>query len=46
MEFRVDHSGKGKSFTSDTEILRGTHAKILYDAIKEKVEYIFDDYVK
>ena len=45
-QFRVDHSGKGKSFTSDTEILRGTHAKILYDAIKEKVEYIFDDWVK
>ena len=45
-QFGVDRSGKGKSFTSDTEILRGTLAKILYDATKEKAEYIFDDCIK
>lgn len=45
-QFGVDHSGKGRGFTSDTEILRGTLAKILYDATKEKVRYIFDDCVK
>lgn len=45
-KFGVDHSGKGESFTSETEILRGRLAVILYDATKEKVEYIFDDQVK
>ena len=45
-QFGIDHSGKGKSFTSDTEILRGTLANILYEGTKEKVEYIFGDYVK
>ena len=33
-KFGVDHSGKGESFTSDTEILRGKLAVILYDATK------------
>lgn len=45
-QFGVDRSGKGKSLTSDTEILRGTLAKILYDGTKETAEYIFGDYVK
>lgn len=45
-QFGVDRSGKGESFTSETEILRGKLALILYDATKEKVEYIFDDHVK
>ena len=42
----VDRSGKGKDFTSEAEILRGTLAKILYDATKEKAEYIFLNSVK
>ena len=45
-KFGVDHSGKGESLTGETEILRGKLAVILYDATKEKVEYIFDDQVK
>lgn len=45
-QFGVDRSGKGKSFTSDTEILRGTLAKILYDGTKDSAEYIFGDYVE
>lgn len=45
-QFGVDRSGKGESFTSETEILRGKLAVILYNATKEKVEYIFDDQVK
>ena len=44
--FRVDRSGKGKSFTSETEILRGSLAKILYDGTKEKAKYIFSHSVK
>lgn len=43
--FGVDQSGKAESFTAETEILRGTLAKLLYDGTKEQVEYIFDDYV-
>lgn len=43
--FGVDHSGKGKSSTSDTELLRGTLAKILYDGTEEKAQYIFGDYI-
>lgn len=45
-QFAVYHSGKGKSFTSDTDILRGTIANILHDGTKEKAKYIFGDYVK
>lgn len=45
-QFGVYHSGKGKSFTSDTEILRGTLANILHDGTKEKAEYMFGDYVE
>ena len=42
-QFGIDPSGKRQGFTSDTEILRGILAKILYDTTKEKVRYIFDD---
>lgn len=44
--FGVDlESGKGDSFTSDIEILRGELAGILFDETKDDVEYIFDDYI-
>ena len=45
-QFGVDRSGKGKSFTSETEILRRTLAKIVDDATKEKAEHRFSDSVK
>lgn len=44
--FGVDDSGKGDSFTSDIEILRGELAKILFDVTKDNVSYIFGDTVK
>ncbi|KAF6218148.1 hypothetical protein HO133_006107 [Letharia lupina] len=37
-QFEVYHSGKGKSFTSDTEISRETLAKILHDGTKEEAD--------
>ena len=44
--FAVDQSGKGDSFTSDVEILRGELGRILYDATKDDVRYIFGEYVE
>ena len=44
-EFPVDPSGKGVTFTSEVEILRGDLTQILYDATREEVEYLFGDYV-
>lgn len=38
--------GDGKGFTSEIEIMRGSLAKVLYDATKDDVEYVFGDYVK
>lgn len=44
--FGVDESGKGDSFTSDVEILRGELAGILFDVTKDEVSYIFGDMVE
>lgn len=33
------------SFTSELKILRGDFAKILYDCIKNSIEYIFGNYI-
>ena len=44
--FGVDKSGKGDSFTSDMEILRGELAGILFDVTKDDVSYIFGDMVE
>lgn len=44
-QFGVDQSGKDRGLTSETEILRGTLAMLLHDSTKDKVEYIFGDYV-
>ena len=44
--FGVDTSGKGESFTSDVEILRGELARILFDVTKDDVSYIFGDMVE
>ncbi|CAF9912745.1 MAG: hypothetical protein ALECFALPRED_008293 [Alectoria fallacina] len=45
--FGVDEkSGKGDSFTSDVEILRGELAGILFDVTKDDVSYIFGDMVE
>ena len=44
--FGVDNSGKGESFTSDVEILRGELAGILFDVTKDDVSYIFGDMVE
>ncbi|GAA99620.1 uncharacterized protein L969DRAFT_16921 [Mixia osmundae IAM 14324] len=41
----VDKSGKNASPTSENEILRGTLADVLYQATKERVEYIFGDHI-
>ncbi|KAI1622772.1 hypothetical protein EDD37DRAFT_490618 [Exophiala viscosa] len=40
-EFPVDPNGA--SFTADIEIQRGDLAEILYDATREKIEYIFNE---
>ncbi|KAJ5115885.1 hypothetical protein N7456_000233 [Penicillium angulare] len=40
--FPANKSGKGsQSFTSDYEIMRGDLCRIMYDATKERVKYIF-----
>jgi len=44
-EFAADQSGQTQTFTSDIEILRGTLAKVLYDRVKDKAEWIFGDYI-
>ena len=44
--FGVDLSGKGDSFTSDVEILRGELAGILFDVTKDDVSYVFGDMVE
>ena len=45
--FGVDNeSGKGKSMTSDIEILRGELAGLLLDSTKNDVSYIFGDMVE
>lgn len=44
--FAVDTSGKGESFSSDVEILRGELAAILFDVTKDDVTYIFGDMVE
>lgn len=45
--FGVDNtSGKGDSFTSDVEILRGELAGILFDVTENDVSYIFGDMVE
>ena len=44
--FGVDESGKGDSFTSDVEILRGELAGILFDVTKDDVSYVFGDMVE
>ena len=44
--FGVDLSGKGDSFTSDVEILRGALSGILYDVTKDDVDYIFGDMIE
>ena len=43
--FPADKSGEVQTFTSDLEIVRGKLAMILYEATKDKAEYIFGDYV-
>ena len=40
--FGVD---QGKGLTAEVEIIRGQLAVLLYDSTKEKVEYIFGDYI-
>ena len=42
--FPADKSGQVQTFTSDLEIVRGKLAMILYEATKDKAEYIFGDY--
>lgn len=44
-QFGIDQSGKDRGLTSETVILRGTLAMLLYESTKDKVEYIFGDYV-
>ncbi|KAK3069280.1 hypothetical protein LTS18_000374, partial [Coniosporium uncinatum] len=44
-EFAADQSGQTQTFTSDIEILRGTLAKVLYEHVKDKAEWIFGDYI-
>ena len=44
--FGVDESGKGESFTSDVEILRGELGRILYDVTREDASYIFGEMVE
>ena len=43
--FPADKSGKTQTFTSDIEIVRFRLAEILYEATKDKAEYIFGDYL-
>ena len=44
--FGVDESGKGESFTSDVEILRGELSRILFDVTKDDVSYVFGEMVE
>ena len=44
--FGVDESGKGESFTSDVEILRGELSRILFDVTKDDASYIFGEMVE
>lgn len=39
-------AGKGEGFTSDIEIMRGDLARVLYEASRTNVEYVFGDCVK